>query len=101
MPVSYANWMEQTLDFSKTLKDISIPGSHDAGMYISINCSVGAGSCNTRTQNQTMLGQLPFFYPGSEVILSDFDRRRRKKPTVRTDSLKGRNRDERTAATRS
>ncbi|HSG41247.1 MAG TPA: hypothetical protein VLE27_16525 [Thermoanaerobaculia bacterium] len=58
MPVSYANWMEQTLDFAKTLKDISIPGSHDAGMYISINCSVGAGSCNTRTQNQTMLGQL-------------------------------------------
>jgi len=58
MPVNYANWMEQTLNFSKTLKQIAIPGSHDAGMYISINCSVGAGSCNTKTQLRPMLGQL-------------------------------------------
>ena len=54
----YSRWMEQTLKFSKSLKEISIPGSHDAGMYISINCSVGAASCNTQTQNQPMLGQL-------------------------------------------
>jgi hypothetical protein len=58
MATDRARWMEQTLDFSKALKDISIPGSHDAGMYISSNCSPGAASCNTETQKQPMLGQL-------------------------------------------
>lgn len=53
-----ARWMEQTLDFSKTLKQISIPGSHDAGMYISSHCTPGAASCNTETQKKPMLGQL-------------------------------------------
>jgi hypothetical protein len=54
----YARWMEQTLNFSKSLKQISIPGSHDTGMYISLNCTIGGASCNTQTQNQPMLGQL-------------------------------------------
>jgi len=58
MATDPAKWMEQTLDFSKTLKEISIPGSHDAGMYTSSNCSPGAASCNTETQKKPMLGQL-------------------------------------------
>ena len=55
---SYSNWMEQTLDLSKTLKDISLPGSHDAGMYMSINCTSTADACNTQTQTLPVLGQL-------------------------------------------
>lgn len=58
MAADHARWMEQTLDFSRTLKEISIPGSHDAGMYTSRNCSPGAASCNTETQKKPMLGQL-------------------------------------------
>lgn len=58
MAIDHARWMEQTLDFTKTLKEISIPGSHDAGMYVSSHCSPGAASCNTETQKQPMLGQL-------------------------------------------
>jgi hypothetical protein len=58
MAVDYAKWMEQTLSFSKTLKDISIPGSHDSGMYIYINCSSGGTACNTLTQVKPVLGQL-------------------------------------------
>ena len=54
----YSRWMEQTLKPSKSLKEISIPGSHDSGMYISLNCTVGGASCNTQTQTETMLRQL-------------------------------------------
>ena len=56
--IDYKNWMRDTLDYAKTLRQIAIPGSHDAGMYMSINCSIAAGSCNTQTQTKRMYDQL-------------------------------------------
>lgn len=48
-----ADWMRTLVknnpDKTITLSDISMPGAHDAGMYILQNC-VGGNSCNTQTQ---------------------------------------------------
>ncbi|TNE53860.1 MAG: hypothetical protein EP338_10045 [Bacteroidetes bacterium] len=56
----HGHWMELSLDTigNKTLKDICIPGSHDAGMSKSINQTVGAHECNTVTQTLDILYQL-------------------------------------------
>ncbi len=54
-----ADWMQDMLSSrtgqSITLKDICIPRSHDAGMYILRNCTVGANACNTQTQHKELL----------------------------------------------
>jgi hypothetical protein len=60
-----ASWMQDILMPAKsnyTLKDIAIPGSHDAGMSV-LTASVGSVSgtinpCNTLTQSQNIAGQL-------------------------------------------
>ena len=54
------NWMHATYGLlsTHTLKQICMPGAHDAAMYTTQNCSTGADSCNTQTQSKTMLGML-------------------------------------------
>jgi hypothetical protein len=62
---SPARWMEQTLYPAKaaySLKDIAIPGAHDAGMSV-LTATGGQQSgtineCNTLTQTQNIKGQL-------------------------------------------
>jgi hypothetical protein len=57
-----ADWMQKTLydhpDRDISLYDICIPRSHDAGMYILQNCTIGANACNVQTQDQDMRAQL-------------------------------------------
>lgn len=59
-------WMSYLLDKypEKDIKfsDILLPGSHDAGMYMLRNCSVGANACNTQTQHLNMKRQLAAGY---------------------------------------
>ncbi|MEL7115872.1 MAG: hypothetical protein AAGP08_09815, partial [Pseudomonadota bacterium] len=59
---SYSNWMRDTLDLDNnpnlTLADISIPGSHDAGMYELTHNLGGGAVCNTITQSLDIAGQL-------------------------------------------
>ncbi len=56
------DWMHQTLlkynDIDIALVDLAVPGSHDAGMYVTNLCSFGANSCNTQTQYLPMKQQL-------------------------------------------
>ncbi|HVZ37761.1 MAG TPA: hypothetical protein VHI13_00645 [Candidatus Kapabacteria bacterium] len=54
------NWMHASYNLLRdhSLKEICIPGAHDAAMYVSQNCSTGADACNTQTQYKTMLGML-------------------------------------------
>lgn len=56
-----ANWMSDLLKANPTatiaLKDIAIPGSHDAAMYILQDCNLG-NACNTQTQYLNMKDQL-------------------------------------------
>jgi hypothetical protein len=73
-----ANWMSNLLkenpDKTIAFKDISIPGSHDAAMYVLEDC-VGGNACNTQTQYLNMKTQLeqglrmfdirPILYKGS------------------------------------
>jgi len=59
---SYRNvshWMgdQNSLIGGRTLKEISLPGSHDAGMSVSQHCSGGI-ECNTKTQEKDILEQL-------------------------------------------
>jgi hypothetical protein len=52
-------WMTDQIDVigSRTLREISIPGSHDAGMNGKTHCWV-AYDCNTQTQETTIFEQL-------------------------------------------
>ncbi|MBS1911831.1 MAG: hypothetical protein JST22_07580 [Bacteroidetes bacterium] len=54
------NWMHESYNLLKnySLKQICVPGAHDAAMYVQQNCTTGADSCNTQTQYKTMLGML-------------------------------------------
>lgn len=45
-----SDWMKETLDYSLTLKDITIPGAHDATIYKCFDCTIGANVRNTQTQ---------------------------------------------------
>ncbi|PRD56658.1 hypothetical protein [Sphingobacterium gobiense] len=60
MLIDPSRWMEQTLgrigDFP--LKDISIPGSHDAGMYTRNGGTAFGRDCNTLTQTGSVGQQL-------------------------------------------
>jgi 1-phosphatidylinositol phosphodiesterase len=51
------NWMSK-LAGSTTLNNISMPGSHDAGMSELHHCSIGANDANTQTQQLNIQGQL-------------------------------------------
>lgn len=57
-----ADWMSILLENNPsatiTFRDICMPGSHDAGMFLVQDCSVGANSCNTQTQYLDFKGQL-------------------------------------------
>lgn len=73
-----ANWMSNLMkehpDKTIALKDIAVPGSHDAAMYVLVDC-VGGNACNTQTQYLNMQTQLeqglrifdirPILYNGS------------------------------------
>lgn len=56
-----ANWMHNLLkenpDKAIALKDIAVPGSHDAAMYVLEDC-IGGNACNTQTQYLNMQAQL-------------------------------------------
>ena len=58
--MDYSNWMSANLSLlgSYSLRQISMPASHDAGMYALSGCTAGANSCNTQTQTNTILQQL-------------------------------------------
>ena len=61
--INLTTWMTDNLVVlgDKTLPEISIPYSHDAGMYRSVSCSEGGftgGTCNTQTQQFTIGEQL-------------------------------------------
>jgi hypothetical protein len=45
-----SDWMSQTIDQSKTLKEITLPGAHDASIFQCFDCTVGANKKNTQTQ---------------------------------------------------
>ncbi|MBB6254730.1 hypothetical protein [Nitrospirillum iridis] len=53
-------WMTKNYNYihNKTLKEIVIPGAHDAGMSDSIDCTSTTNAVNTRTQVLGMAGQL-------------------------------------------
>lgn len=55
------NWMQDLIaeypDSAVTLKKISIPRAHDAGMY-EVNDCIGGNACNTQTQNRDMTSML-------------------------------------------
>jgi hypothetical protein len=44
------DWMSETLDPSSTLKEITLPGAHDASVYRCFDCTIGANIKNTQTQ---------------------------------------------------
>jgi len=48
--ITLSDWMSQTVDYSKTLKDICLPGAHDASIFQCFDCTVGANIKNTKTQ---------------------------------------------------
>ncbi len=57
----HADWMTDLVwnaEEDVTLKKISMPGAHDAGMYLLSSCSVGGNACNTQTQDQNMTTML-------------------------------------------
>ena len=62
--INRSTWMKDNLPVlgNKTLGQLSLPGSHDAGMYMTQNCSsflgFGANSCNTQTQTLSIYDQL-------------------------------------------
>jgi len=57
---SLGTWMSDHYNEikDKKLTELSIPGSHDAGMYKVHSCSLGARSCNAQTQHLDIAGQL-------------------------------------------
>jgi hypothetical protein len=54
------DWMHSNLTLlgNLTLRQLCIPGSHDAGMSVFGTCTGGAAPCNTITQTTRILGQL-------------------------------------------
>lgn len=65
MFINRANWMADTLDLigNRKLMEIAMPASHDAGMASARDCPLlplPASSCNTKTQNHYIRGQLLF-----------------------------------------
>ncbi len=62
LPVNFSGWMEQYFHVlgDRKLSEIALPGSHDAGMYKTRDCSPvpGAGDCNTKTQALSIAEQL-------------------------------------------
>ncbi|SFW18904.1 hypothetical protein SAMN02927921_00437 [Sinomicrobium oceani] len=59
-PIDPGNWMQATMDAigEYTLKEIAIPGSHDAGMYKRNGHTLFGEDCNTLTQTLSIGGQL-------------------------------------------
>ncbi|MCB1713810.1 MAG: hypothetical protein KDK04_00725 [Candidatus Competibacteraceae bacterium] len=59
MVIDRTSWMADNLDLigDKSLLEIAMPASHDAGMGMTQDCRLAA-DCNTKTQNHTILGQL-------------------------------------------
>ena len=59
LPINPISWMTDQIDVigSRTLREISIPGSHDAGMNGKTHCWV-AYDCNTQTQESSIFDQL-------------------------------------------
>ncbi len=58
---TYADWMTQfMIDHAEqvTLKNMSLPGAHDAGIYTLSSCTLGANSCSTQTQDIDMKSML-------------------------------------------
>lgn len=55
-----SNWMRnmKSLLENRTLKQIVIPGSHDAAMSVTEYCASFASECNTKTQNKSVYDQL-------------------------------------------
>lgn len=57
------NWMQDLIkkfpNKNITLKDISLPRAHDAGMY-EINDCFGGNACNTKTQDNNMKTMLEY-----------------------------------------
>jgi hypothetical protein len=53
------SWMADHLDLlgDRPLMEVALPASHDAGMSVSRDCVLGS-TCNTKTQNLSILGQL-------------------------------------------
>ncbi len=60
MTINFANWMQDNYSTiqNRTLKQICLPGAHDAAMYVAQNCTAYANSCNTVTQSLNMLSML-------------------------------------------
>lgn len=60
MVIDRASWMADHINLlgGKTLMEIAMPASHDAGMSVSDNCAWGALTCSTKTQTQSIGGQL-------------------------------------------
>lgn len=60
MLVDRTSWMADSLALigDKSLKQIAMPASHDAGMGLTQDCRLGGRDSNTRTQVNTLLGQL-------------------------------------------
>lgn len=59
MVIDRTSWMADNLSLigDKSLMEVALPASHDAGMGITQDCRL-ARDCNTKTQNHTILGQL-------------------------------------------
>ena len=54
---THADWMTSLINAKEelvTLRNISVPRAHDAGMYELTSCSLGANACNTKTQDMNM-----------------------------------------------
>jgi hypothetical protein len=60
--ISTASWMSDLIqrfpNKDITLKDIVLPGAHDAGLYQLPTCTLGANACNTKTQKLNFEQQL-------------------------------------------
>ncbi|KAI8614034.1 PLC-like phosphodiesterase [Chytriomyces sp. MP71] len=54
------HWMATTWSAisGRSLAQMSMPGSHDAGMSVNVYSTMAANKCNTITQTQSILGQL-------------------------------------------
>ncbi len=58
---AHADWMTSLIvenGNAVTLRNLSIPAAHDAGMYTLSSCSLGANACSTQTQDQDMTAML-------------------------------------------
>jgi hypothetical protein len=58
---THADWMTSLINTkgeAVTLRNISVPRAHDAGMYELTSCSLGANACNTKTQDINMTAML-------------------------------------------